>query len=107
MALMRSTRAASPVLRAWISVWMCPGETAFTRMPSLANSFESPIVMASTAPFEAAYQTYSLGLPSVAAGAVLGLFLDSLEPFQSGKARRFCFRHSRERLCGMKDVLDS
>ena len=50
-----------------MSVLMMPGETALTRMPSPASSFDSPMVMELTAPFEAAYQTYSPGLPSVAA----------------------------------------
>src|SRR4051812_28496883 len=47
---MRATRPGSPVERACSSVSVRPGETAFTRMPSLATSFESPSVMVSTAP---------------------------------------------------------
>ena len=50
-----------------MSVVMIPGETALTRMPSPASSFDRPMVMESTAPLDAAYQTYSPGLPSVAA----------------------------------------
>ena len=60
---MRSTRPGSPVESAWISVSIRPGETASTRIPSPASSFESPIVRELIAPFEAAYQTYSPGLP--------------------------------------------
>src|SRR5216684_2246094 len=46
---------------------MRPGATALTRIPSRATSLESPMVIVSIAPFEAAYQMYSPGLPSVAA----------------------------------------
>jgi hypothetical protein len=51
----------------WISVSISPGATALTRTPSPASSFASPIVIVSIAAFEAAYQTKSPGLPSVAA----------------------------------------
>ena len=52
-ALTRSTRSGSPPL-ACMSVWMNPGRTALTRMPSAATSWARPIVSVSTAPLEAA-----------------------------------------------------
>ena len=45
----RLTRSDSPPL-ACISVWMKPGRTAFTRMPSSATSRASPMVSVSMAP---------------------------------------------------------
>ena len=50
-----------------MSVSIRPGETAFTRTPSVATSRASPSVKASIAAFEAAYQTNSPGEPMVAA----------------------------------------
>ena len=49
----RSIRSGWPA-RACTSVWMRPGRTAFTRMPSSATSLARPIVNVSIAPFEAA-----------------------------------------------------
>ena len=49
----RSTRPGSPP-EAWISVLITPGRTEFTRMPSSATYFASPMVSASIAPLEAA-----------------------------------------------------
>ena len=49
----RSGRSGSPPA-AWMSVRIRPGRTAFTRIPSSATSFARPIVIVSTAPFDAA-----------------------------------------------------
>ena len=52
-ALSRSTRSGSPPL-ACRSVWISPGRTPLTRIPSSATSFASPTVNVSTAPLLAA-----------------------------------------------------
>src|ERR1039458_7062403 len=62
---MGDTRSIRP--GGWISVSITPGETALTRMPSLATSRATPTTMASTPAFAAAYQTHSLAPPRVAA----------------------------------------
>src|SRR3954454_13380834 len=48
-------------------VSLAPGDTQLTRIPSPASSLLSPYVIDSTAPLEAAYQTYSFGPPMSAA----------------------------------------
>ena len=52
-SFMRSTRPGSPP-SACISVYINPGRTALTRIPSSATSLDKPIVRVSIAPFDAA-----------------------------------------------------